>query len=80
MKGRGPQVKGSAWAKAYWLWGSCLLQTMLFVTPTSVQSLTGICLASPSLPSSFPLSLGILFQAGPRRVAQSAVGTLLSGL
>lgn len=54
---KGPRLKVSAWAKSF------SLQTMLLY---HLCSYSHGHLASPFLPSSFPLSLGILFQAGPQ--------------
>lgn len=68
MEGRVPQVERTALAKADWLWGSRLLQTMPFVTLTSTQALLHLFHA-------FSLqALGFLLQAGRWGMPQPALG------
>lgn len=65
--------------KVDWLWGSCVLQTILFVTPNSTQTFMGTWLLRPSQVLSLQ-TLACVFQAGPWQMPWPELGTLLAGL
>lgn len=79
MEGKVPQMEDSAWAKADWLLGFCLLQ------PCYLSFLPLLTLSWPLSffipPNVFPFqALAFVFQASPWRMPQPVVGILLAGL
>lgn len=72
-----PKGRDSAWAKAHWFLRSCLLQPMLFVTPSSTQTLMGTWLL-PFQALSLQ-ALAFVFQADYWWMPPLVVGTLLVG-